>query len=54
MRFPTGNEVTVPGIAISRICGKIAEDRTNYDAMGMMRQLRVSPSPEQSEEASLI
>jgi steroid delta-isomerase-like uncharacterized protein len=50
---PTGNRVTVAGMDISRISGgKIAESWSNYDLMGLMQQLGVIPSPEQSEEAS--
>jgi steroid delta-isomerase-like uncharacterized protein len=45
---PTGNRVEVPGIVISRIeGGKIAEDWTNYDALGLMQQLGVIPQPQQ-------
>ena len=44
---PTGRRVEVTGIVISRIAGgKIAEDYTNFDALGMMQQLGVIPAPE--------
>ncbi len=44
---PTDNRVEVTGITISRIeGGKIAEDWTNYDALGMMQQIGAVPSPE--------
>ncbi len=45
---PTGNQVEVTGIVISRIeGGKGAEDWSNYDALGMMQQLGVVPPPGQ-------
>jgi predicted ester cyclase len=44
---PTGNQVEIPGIFISRIAdGKIAEDWTNFDALGMMQQIGAGPPPE--------
>ena len=44
---PTGNQVTVTGIEIDRISGgKIEETWVSYDALGMMQQLGVIPSPE--------
>jgi predicted ester cyclase len=47
---PTGNRVTVAGMTIDRVAdGKIVETWDNYDAMGMMQQLGVIPSPEQAE-----
>jgi steroid delta-isomerase-like uncharacterized protein len=47
---PTGNQVTVTGITINRISGgKIAESWTNYDALGMMRQIGAVPEPGQGE-----
>jgi predicted ester cyclase len=43
---PTGNEVQITGITISRIEGsKIAEDWINYDALGMMQQIGAIPEP---------
>ena len=49
---PTGNQVEVAGMTIDRIAdGKIAETWDNYDAMGMMQQLGVVPSPEQQAQA---
>jgi len=43
---PTGVEVTVAGIEIDRIVdGKIEESWVSYDALGMMQQLGVVPSP---------
>jgi steroid delta-isomerase-like uncharacterized protein len=48
---PTGNRVQITGISITRIeDGKIVEIWENYDALGMMRRLRVIPEP-QSEKA---
>ncbi len=42
---PTGREVTVTGISILHIVdGKIAEERTEMDMLGMMQQLGVFPS----------
>ncbi len=44
---PTGQQVRITGITISRIAdGKIAEDWTNFDALGMMQQIGVIPSLE--------
>jgi steroid delta-isomerase-like uncharacterized protein len=44
---PTGNRVTVTGITIDRISGgKIVETWDNYDALGMMQQIRAIPAPE--------
>lgn len=43
---PTGKEVTVSGITISRLAnGKIAEDWELMDALGMMVQLGAVPQP---------
>jgi steroid delta-isomerase-like uncharacterized protein len=50
---PTGNQVEITGISISRIeDGKIAEDWINYDALGMMQQIGAIPSPGQGVERS--
>src|SRR5687768_3370414 len=47
---PTGNQVRVTGITINRLSGaKIAESWTNYDALGMMRQIGAIPEPGQGE-----
>jgi predicted ester cyclase len=41
---PTGNRVEITGITIERFSdGKIAEDWTNFDALGMMQQLGLVP-----------
>ena len=43
---PTGREVTVNGITISRIsAGKVVESWSNWDALGMLVQLGVVPEP---------
>jgi predicted ester cyclase len=44
---PTGKHVRFTGVTISRISeGRIAEDWTSYDALGMMRQLGLIPTPD--------
>ena len=44
---PTGKQVTVPVICISRFAGdKIVEDWEIIDLFGMLQQLDVIPSPE--------
>jgi steroid delta-isomerase-like uncharacterized protein len=49
---PTGNQVRVTGITINRLSGgKIAESWTNYDALGMMRQLGAVSEPGQAAGA---
>jgi predicted ester cyclase len=41
---PTGKQVTVSGITISRLKdGKIVEEWSNWDTLGMLRQLGVVP-----------
>jgi steroid delta-isomerase-like uncharacterized protein len=41
----TGKQVTVSGITISRVSnGKIVEEWTNWDTLGMLQQLGVVPS----------
>ena len=48
---PSGNQVEVSGITISRFeGGKIAEDWTNYDTLGMMQQIGAIPE-EPGEQA---
>ncbi len=43
---PTGREVTVHGITISRISGgKVVESWSNWDALGMLVQLGAVPEP---------
>ncbi len=47
---PSGNRVEVSGMTLNRISGgKIAETWTNYDALGMMRQIGAIPEPGQEE-----
>jgi predicted ester cyclase len=49
---PTGNQVQITGITISRIeGGKIAEDWINYDALGMMQQIGAIPEPGEQAES---
>jgi steroid delta-isomerase-like uncharacterized protein len=43
---PTGNQVTFTGITIHRIeATKIVEEWSNWDALGVMHQIGVDPSP---------
>jgi steroid delta-isomerase-like uncharacterized protein len=50
---PTGNELEITGIGIFRFSeGRVVESWDNFDQFGMMQQLGVIPTPEQSEEAS--
>jgi steroid delta-isomerase-like uncharacterized protein len=43
---PSGNQVEVSGITISRFeGGKIVEDWTNSDTLGLMQQIGAVPSP---------
>ncbi len=47
---PTGNRTGVSGMTLSRISGgKVAEDWSNWDALGLMRQLGVISSAEQAQ-----
>jgi steroid delta-isomerase-like uncharacterized protein len=49
---PSGNHVEITGITISRFeGGKIAEDWTNSDTLGLMQQIGAIPEPGQEEEA---
>jgi steroid delta-isomerase-like uncharacterized protein len=44
----TGKSATVTGIIVNRLAaGKIAEGWGNFDALGMLQQLGVIPTPEQ-------
>jgi steroid delta-isomerase-like uncharacterized protein len=46
---PTGKTITLASINIMRCAGgKIVEQRIEYDALGMLRQLGVIPAPEQT------
>ena len=41
---PTGKQVTVTGLTISRVVkGKVVEEWTNWDTLGMLQQLGVVP-----------
>lgn len=45
---PTGKQATVTGISILTIAnGQVIEQRTNWDALGMLQQLGVIPAPGQ-------
>jgi predicted ester cyclase len=49
---PTGNRVEITGISMSTIAeGKLVEDWTNFDAMGMMQQLGMVPEAAQQAES---
>jgi predicted ester cyclase len=42
---PTGKQVTVTGITVSRLAsGKVVEEWTNWDTLGMLQQLGVVPT----------
>ncbi|MBI1876933.1 MAG: ester cyclase [Chloroflexi bacterium] len=44
----TGKQATIPGISIlSIINGKVVEQRTNWDTLGMLQQLGIIPAPGQ-------
>ena len=46
---PTGKEVTVTGITISRVeNGKVVEERQVWDALGMLVQIGAVPAPTQA------
>jgi predicted ester cyclase len=41
---PTGNEVVVEGLSLTRLKdGKLIEDRTNWDTLGMLQQIGAIP-----------
>ena len=43
---PTGQMVTVPGIAIDRLAGgKVVESWVSFDALNLLRQLGAAPTP---------
>lgn len=43
---PTGKQITVSGITVSRLeGGKVVEEWTVYDALGMLMQLGAVPQP---------
>jgi steroid delta-isomerase-like uncharacterized protein len=45
---PTGKQATVTGISVLTITkGQVVEQRTNWDALGMLQQLGVVPKPGQ-------
>jgi predicted ester cyclase len=45
---PTGKQATISGISILTFAGgQVAEQRTNWDTLGMLQQLGVIPTPGQ-------
>jgi steroid delta-isomerase-like uncharacterized protein len=49
---PTGRQVEITGISIERLeGGRIVEDWVNWDALGLMRQLKVIPDSEELQPA---
>ena len=45
----TGNKVEITGITIDRFAGgRIVEEWTNYDALGLLQQIGLVPEPEQA------
>jgi predicted ester cyclase len=49
---PTGKQVTVTGVVITRFRGgKAAEDWELIDTLGMLQQLGAVPAPEQAAAA---
>ena len=52
---PSGKRVEIGAFTLHRFSGrKIAEDWTNYDALGMMRQIGAVASPEQQAAEARI
>jgi predicted ester cyclase len=46
---PTGKRITITSISVSRITnGKVVEDWTVLDMLGMLQQLGVVPTPGQA------
>ena len=46
----TGNRVEITGITIDRFAGgKIVEEWTNFDALGLLQQIGLIPEPEEME-----
>jgi steroid delta-isomerase-like uncharacterized protein len=49
---PTGRQVTVTGITLSRVVGgKVVEEWTNWDTLGMLQQLGAVPAGESAKTA---
>jgi steroid delta-isomerase-like uncharacterized protein len=47
---PTGKQVTVAGLVVSRVAnGKVVEEWTNWDTLGMLQQLGAVPAPAQAQ-----
>jgi steroid delta-isomerase-like uncharacterized protein len=46
----SGKHVTVSGIVVSRVAnGKVVEEWTNWDTLGMLRQIGAVPAPTQAQ-----
>ena len=46
----SGNQVTVSGIVVSRVAnGKVVEEWTNWDTLGMLQQIGAVPAPAQAQ-----
>ncbi|MGH2946662.1 MAG: ester cyclase [Solirubrobacteraceae bacterium] len=46
----SGKQVTVSGIVVSRVAnGKVVEEWTNWDTLGMLRQIGAVPAPTQAQ-----
>jgi steroid delta-isomerase-like uncharacterized protein len=45
--LPTERQVTITGMTVDRISGKIEEEWNNFDQLGMLQQLGVAPAPGQ-------
>ena len=46
----SGKQVTVSGIVISRVAnGKVVEEWTNWDTVGMLQQIGAVPAPAQAQ-----
>ena len=46
----TGNRIEITGITIDRFAeGKIVEEWTNYDALGLLQQIGLVPEAEEQE-----
>jgi steroid delta-isomerase-like uncharacterized protein len=46
----SGKQVTVSGIVVSRVAnGKVVEEWTNWDTLGMLQQIGAVPAPAQAQ-----
>jgi len=47
---PTGKEIVITGISLTRVAnGKLVEDWTNWDTLGMLQQIGAIPSMETAQ-----